>query len=175
MTTLSATALDSGRRHGLHRGLRAILASDERIELAILRIVLGLVILPHGLQKTLGLFGGYGFRGTYGFFTDSMGLPSFVALAVILIESIGALSLVLGFGTRLAALGLGAVMIGAVLTTHVQHGFFMNWFGAQSGEGFEYHVLVLAIVVVLLREGGGSGALDRVIVGRLAAMQALAS
>jgi putative oxidoreductase len=124
------------------------------------RMTLGLVILPHGAQKLLGWFGGYGFRGTMGFFTDTMGLPSPIAFLVIMAEFFGALLLIAGAGTRLAAFGISAVMIGAALTSHLQHGFFMNWFGAQAGEGFEFHLLALALGIPLIIGGGGHWAID---------------
>lgn len=126
----------------------------------ILRLFVGLVIFPHGAQKLLGWFGGYGFAGTMGFFTQTMRLPWLVGVAVILIESLGALALVAGFATRPAALGPIAVMLGATLTSHVQHGFFMNWFGNQQGEGFEFHLLVIAIALVLLIGGAGAFSVD---------------
>ena len=65
--------------------------------------------------------------------------------------------------------GITAVMIGAVLTTHLEHGFFMNWFGAQGGEGFEFHILALALSVPLMLSGGGRHALDTLIARRLRA------
>lgn len=128
--------------------------------LTLQRAVLGAVMLPHGAQKLLGWFGGYGFDGTMKFFTDTMHVPAPLALLAILAESFGALLLIAGLGTRLAALGISAVMLGAVLTTHRQVGFFMNWFGNQSGEGYEYHLLALGLSVSLLIAGGGRFAVD---------------
>jgi putative oxidoreductase len=125
-----------------------------------LRLAVGLVILPHGLQKLAGWFGGFGFKGTMNFFTETMGLPWLVGFLVIVIESFGALALILGFATRLAALGLIAVMAGAIITTHLPVGFFMNWFGNQEGEGFEFHLLVIAMALVLLLSGGGVWSAD---------------
>jgi putative oxidoreductase len=119
------------------------------------------VILPHGLQKTVGAFGGHGFTGTLGFLTEVAGLPWLVAVTVILIESVGALALVAGAASRVAAAGVAAVMLGAVVTTHVQHGFFMNWAGSQTGEGFEYHILALGLAAVVLVAGGGKASIDR--------------
>lgn len=126
----------------------------------ILRLFVGLVIFPHGAQKLLGWFGGYGFAGTMGFFRQTMRLPWLVGVAVILVESLGALALIAGFATRPVALGLIAVMLGATLTSHVQHGFFMNWFGNQQGEGYEFHLLVIAIALVLLIGGAGALSVD---------------
>jgi putative oxidoreductase len=136
------------------------LSTDRARTLLLQRLVLGVVIFPHGAQKLLGWFGGYGFSGTMGFFTDTMHLPAPLAFLIIIGESLGAIGLILGLGTRLAALGIAAVMIGAILTTHMNFGFFMNWFGAQKGEGFEYHLLALALSLPLLVRGGGLLSID---------------
>ncbi len=150
--------------------LDSLLRTDARSSsLLLLRVLLGGVMLPHGLQKTLGLFGGHGFDGTMGFFTGAMGLPAPIAFLVIAIESLGALALVAGLGTRLAAAGTIAVMVGAVATVHAGQGFFMNWTGAQGGEGFEYHLLAVGIGLVVAAKGGGRLAVDSWIRERLAA------
>ena len=127
----------------------------------IVRIAAGLFLMPHGAQKLLGWFGGYGFAGTLGFLTEKVGLPKPLAASVILIEFAAPLLLAAGLGTRFAALGIGAIMIGAIATVHASQGFFMNWSGAQAGEGFEYHLLTLGLVAVLLAQGGGRLSLDR--------------
>jgi putative oxidoreductase len=131
----------------------------------LLRLTLAAVMFPHGLQKTFGAFGGYGWSGTMGFFTKTVGLPTPVAALAILIEFLGPIALVVGFGTRAVALGFLAIMTGAIVTTHAQYGFFMNWFGAQKGEGFEYHLLVIGIALALLVGGAGCCSLDRQIGG----------
>lgn len=141
--------------------------------LFVQRVVLALVMLPHGAQKLLGWFGGYGFHGTMGFFTDTMHIPAPIALLVILGESIGAVMLALGLGTRLSAFGISAIMAGAMLTSHLQHGFFMNWFGNQQGEGIEFHLLALALAVPLLIWGGGRYAMDSLVQRQLAPSPAL--
>jgi putative oxidoreductase len=125
------------------------------------RLVLAAVMFPHGAQKLLGWFGGYGFAGTLGFLTGKIGMPKPLAASVILIEFFAPLFLLVGLGTRLAALGIGAIMIGAIATVHAPNGFFMNWSGSQAGEGFEYHLLALALVGVLLLQGAGRLSLDR--------------
>lgn len=142
--------------------------------LFVQRIALALVMLPHGAQKLLGWFGGYGFSGTMGFFTDTMHIPAPVALLVILGESIGAVTLALGLGTRLSAFGISAIMLGAMLTSHAQHGFFMNWFGNQQGEGIEFHLLALALALPLVIWGGGRHAVDSLVQRRLGASVTLA-
>jgi putative oxidoreductase len=150
--------------------MEALLRTDTNNSmLTVQRAVLGAVMFAHGAQKLFGWFGGYGFDGTMKFFTDTMHLPAPLALLIILGESIGALLLVAGLGTRLAAFGISAIMIGAVLTTHGSAGFFMNWYGAQPGEGFEYHLLALALSAPLLIAGGGRYALDSWVRARLEA------
>lgn len=116
-------------------------------------------MLPHGLQKTLGYFGGYGFSATLDFMTTKAGLPWIVALLVILGESLGALGLIFGALTRFCAFGIFLIMCGAI-TMHWQHGFFMNWSGAQAGEGFEFHLLMLGMSLALMISGGGKWSLD---------------
>jgi putative oxidoreductase len=126
----------------------------------ILRLMLGLVILPHGLQKLFGWFGGSGFTGTMAFFTRTMHIPAPLALLAITTEVLGPLALFIGLLTRPAALGIGIVMVVAALTTHLRNGFFMNWLGKQDGEGFEFHLLAAAIAVVLIITGSGAWSLD---------------
>src|SRR5450432_3584879 len=137
-----------------------IFATDHSKTLFAQRLLLGLVMFPHGAQKMFGWFGGYGFSGTMSYFTGTLHFPALLAVLVILAEGLGSLGLVVGLGTRVAAFGIAANMIGAVLTTHLSVGFFMNWFGKQPGEGFEYHLLALALAVPLIVRGGGAWALD---------------
>lgn len=129
----------------------------------ILRILIGGVMLPHGAQKMFGWFGGYGYKTTMNFFTDSLHLPWIISFAVIFFEFFGAVGLLFGFGSRLWALGLLVIMVGAIKTTNYQHGFFMNWFGNQSGEGYEYHLLVIGICLVILIIGSGRYSVDSLI------------
>jgi putative oxidoreductase len=148
--------------------MKAFLETDTNNSLlAIQRALLGAVMFPHGAQKLLGWFGGYGFDGTMQFFTHTMQFPAVLALLVILAESLGALLLLAGLGTRLAAFGISAVMLGAIVTTHWKVGFFMNWYGNQTGEGYEFHLLALALSVPLLIAGGGRCAVDSWLSSRL--------
>ena len=128
-----------------------------------LRLALGLVILPHGAQKLLGWFGGYGFRGTMGWFTGTMHIPYLFGLLAIIAEFFGPLALLAGLLTRPAALGIAVVMVVAAVTSHRQHGFFMNWFGNQQGEGFEFHILAASMAAVLVLTGAGAWSLDYLI------------
>lgn len=129
----------------------------------ILRLAAGAIMLPHGAQKMLGSFGGYGFSGTMQYFTKTMGLPWLVGFLVIVTEFIGALCLLFGFATKLWAIAFIAVMTGAIITTSYSNGFFMNWFGNQQGEGFEYHLLMIAICISLLLTGCGRFGIDNLL------------
>lgn len=149
--------------------LDRLLSTDRSRTLLVQRLALGLIIFPHGAQKLLGWFGGYGFSGTMGFFTDTMHLPAPLALLIIAAESLGAIGLVLGAGARVAALGIASVMLGAIFTTHIHVGFFMNWFGGQAGEGYEYHLLALALAVPLIVRGAGALSVDGALAERLRA------
>ena len=148
--------------------LETIFTTDASAITLILRLVLGLVIIPHGLQKLFGWVGGYGFKGTMGFLTQTVKLPWIIGLLVILAESFGALGVILGLGTRIGALGILAVMLGATLTVHRPIGFFMNWSGQQKGEGYEYHLLAMAMAVVLILLGGGAWSIDGWLAAHLA-------
>jgi putative oxidoreductase len=127
----------------------------------IARLALGLTIFPHGAQKLLGWFGGYGFSGTMGYFTTQAHLPYIIGLLVILIEFFGSLFLIFGFLSRVAALGFIAVYIGAVATVHAANGFFMNWnMEAMKGEGWEYFILLFGLAIIVLISGGGKASID---------------
>jgi putative oxidoreductase len=141
--------------------------TDTSKSRAFQRLVLAAVMFPHGAQKLFGWFGGYGFEGTMGFLTKSVGLPAPIALLVILAESFGAVALAAGALSRVTALGIASVMVGAMLTGHVSHGFFMNWSGTNGGEGFEYHLLALALCLPLIVKGGGAWSLDSIFARKL--------
>jgi putative oxidoreductase len=146
---------------------RSLFATDKRFSGTILRVLLGIVILPHGAQKLLGWFGGQGFTASMRWFESSLHIPTIFALLAILAESVGAAALIAGFFTRLAALALSVDMLVAVALVHLKNGFFMNWGGTAKGEGFEYHILAVAIGVALMITGGGRWSLDGVIAKKL--------
>ena len=135
--------------------------------LLVVRIAIGLVVAAHGAQKLLGWFGGYGFEGTMGFFTGVIGLPYILSLLIILAESLGMIALVFGLFSRVLSASLILIMVGAIVTTHAEFGFFMNWSGAQDGEGFEFHLLVIALASVVLLNGAGRYSLDAAIKRKL--------
>lgn len=126
----------------------------------ITRFTIGLVILPHGAQKLLGSFGGYGFSGTMNFFTDTVHLPWIIGFMVIIIESIGSVSLLAGFASRIWSALVIVLMTGIIFSSHIPNGFFMNWFGNQKGEGFEFHLLVIGLAIATFITGGGKYSVD---------------
>lgn len=128
------------------------------------RLTIGLILFPHGAQKMLGMFGGYGFTGTMGFFTETMQLPWIIGFFVIIIEFVGALSLMAGFASRIWSALTIVLFIGIILTSHIDNGFFMNWFGNQKGEGYEYHLLIIGLSLVTLLNGSGKYSIDQRIV-----------
>src|SRR6266852_1291298 len=143
--------------------LRSLLVTDDSKATAILRLVLGVVFFAHGAQKLLGWFGGPGFSGSMGLFTGYLHIPAPLAFLAIAAEFFGGLGLILGFLTRIAAFGIAANMVVAIATVHSPFGFFMNWSGTQKGEGFEYHLLVLAMTGFLMLRGAGAFSIDRAI------------
>ena len=143
--------------------IRKLIATDNDIATTILRLVLGVIFFAHGAQKMLGWFGGYGFTGTMGFFTGAMHIPAVFAFLAIAAEFFGGLGLIFGLLTRVAAFGVLCNMIVAVAMVHGRVGFFMNWTGTQKGEGYEYHLLVLAITTFLMIRGAGAASVDRLL------------
>lgn len=141
--------------------VRRLTKTDAGWAITTLRVALGVVMFPHGAQKALGMFGGGGISGTIGFFQNVLGTPAPVTLLVIAAEFFGSIGLIIGLGTRVAAAGILAVMLGAVAMVHAKAGFFMDWGGAMSGEGFEYHLLAMGMAVALMIAGGGRASADR--------------
>jgi putative oxidoreductase len=131
-----------------------------------LRLGLGIVMFPHGMQKLFGWFGGQGLSATYHGMVSGMNIPAILVVLVIIVESFGSLGLIVGCLTRVAALGHLCNMIGAVLLVHLKNGFFMNWSGQSAGEGFEYHLLAIAIALALVIAGGGTASIDQFIAAR---------
>ena len=142
---------------------RKLIATDNDTATTILRLVLGVIFFAHGAQKMLGWFGGYGFTGTMGFFTGTLHIPATFAFLAIAAEFFGGLGLIFGLLTRVASFGVFCNMIVAVAMVHGQFGFWMNWTGAQKGEGYEYHLLLLAASAVLMIRGAGAASVDRLL------------
>ncbi|RYD58436.1 MAG: DoxX family protein [Sphingobacteriales bacterium] len=138
-----------------------IFKTQENWGSTILRVMLGIVLFPHGAQKLLGWFGGFGFTVTMSYFTGTVGLPWIIAFLVIIIEFFGALMLIAGLATRLVSAAVLLLWLGILFTAHLDNGFFMNWFGNQKGEGMEYFLLAIGMSAALIVTGGGSYAADR--------------
>jgi putative oxidoreductase len=136
------------------------------------RVVFAAVMFPHGAQHLVGWFGGYGFGGTYDWMTGTLGIPGVFAATAIVVEFFAPLFLVIGLGGRLAAAGL-AMLLAVAATTHVGSGFFMNWTAvAGRGEGFEYHLLGVALAASVVVHGSGAFSVDRILAGRRALIRA---
>ena len=148
---------------------RKLIATDDDVASLVLRVSLGVVFFPHGAQKVLGWFGGYGLSGTMQGFTQGMGIPTVFAALAIAAEFLGSLGLIVGLLTRVAAFGIAVNMVVAIVLVHGQFGFFMNWFGNQKGEGYEYHLLAIAIAIALMIKGGGKASIDRALTVKQAA------
>ena len=134
---------------------RKIVQTNDDVVMLVLRIMLGVVFIPHGIQKILG------FSGTMQMFTANLHIPLVFAFLAIMAEFLGSWGLITGLLTRVAAFGIAVDMMVAVYMLHWQNGFFMNWFGNQKGEGFEFHILVIAIAIALMIRGGGLWSVDR--------------
>lgn len=157
----------TSQRTSVARPWARLFASSNAASGPILRVGLAVVLWPHGAQKLLGWFGGYGWSGTMGFLTQTIGLPAPLAAGLILLEFFGPLLLLAGVAVRPVALGMIGIMLGAIFSVHAPNGFFMNWFGAQKGEGFEYHLLVIAMALALVVAGAGALSIDRVLAARM--------
>ena len=145
---------------------RLLQTTDDPV-FTVIRLVLGLVFFAHGAQKMLGWFGGYGFSGTLSAFSAS-GMPTPLALLVILTEFFGSVALICGAFARVASGAIALLMMGAIAMVHAHFGFYMNWFGQQKGEGFEYHLLAIGLAVAVLVRGAGSFSVDGLLSKRMA-------
>jgi putative oxidoreductase len=133
-----------------------------------MRLLAGIVFFAHGAQKALGWFGGFGFSGTMGFFTNVQHIPAVFAFLAIMAEFLGGIGLIVGFLARIAAFGITVNMLVAIMLVHRHVGFFMNWGGNQKGEGFEYHLLAIAIMIAIMVRGAGALSIDGALAARSA-------
>lgn len=140
--------------------LEKLIRTERDPSLLALRVMVGFVFFVHGAQKALGWFGGGGFQETMHQF-GQMGLPAPVAFLVIMGEFLGSLGLMAGLLGRVAATGIVLIMLGAIALVHWPHGFFMNWYGQQQGEGFEFHLLAIAAALPIVMKGSGLLSVDR--------------
>src|SRR5271165_301806 len=140
---------------------RKLIATSNDFGPTVARLFLGVVMFAHGAQKMLGWFGGYGFHGTMGFFTQMLHVPAPLAFLAICAEFFGGLGLIVGLLGRVAACGIMMNMLVAIFTVHIHYGFFANWYGQQKGEGIEYHLLAIALALVVMIKGSGALSIDR--------------
>jgi putative oxidoreductase len=135
---------------------RSITHRRTDIALVVLRLVLGSIFIAHGAQK-LFVFGFDGVAGAFG----QMGVPAagFFGPFVALVEFFGGIAVILGLLTRLAALGLGATMLVAILLVHARAGFF-------NPNGIEFPLSLLGIATALVSAGAGRWSVDALIAGR---------
>lgn len=150
-------------RHGtsaVDAAFHRLIATNASWAPTVARLVLGFVMLPHALQKVFGMFGGAGFDGTMKMFEHN-GLPAVAAFLIIAGELLGSIALIIGGLSRIGALAIAIIMAGAIATVHAKVGFWMNWYGSQGGEGFEYHILALGLCAVVLISGAGLFSVDR--------------
>lgn len=145
------------------KALTASLRTNDDFTPLIARLTLGVVMFPHGAQKALGWFGGFGFSGTMHFFTTQMHIPAVLAFCAIAAEFAGSIGLVIGLLSRVCALAIAVNMVVAIVLVHAPNGFFMNWYGNQKGEGFEYHLLALGLALAVVQAGGGRWSVDRML------------
>ena len=143
--------------------IKNLIRTESNYSPFVMRTILGTVLFAHGAQNFLGWFGGQGFTSTMTYLTSSMELPYIVAALVILLQFFGSLFLITGALTRPVALAVAIMFIGMIVTVHVPFGFFMNWFGNQPGEGYEYHLLVLALSSAVLIDGAGIHSVDHML------------
>ena len=137
-----------------------LIDTDGEWVLTIVRVVLGVVIFAHGAQKLLGWYGGPGLSATLRTFRDQLRIPAALTCLAIAAEFFGGLGLIVGLLTRVAALGVAVTIAVALLTVHLKNGLFMNWFGEKQGHGIEYHLLIIALAVLLMVKGAGAFSID---------------
>ena len=130
-------------------------ALSDFAEISI-RIALGALLLPHGLQKLLGWFGGRGLQANTELF-DKLGYtPGWLwGNIVVGTEVIGSILLIIGLWTRPAALAVGIFAFNAIIFTSKRGGFF--W----SNGGSEYSILLLVAALFVLIRGAGPYSVDR--------------
>jgi len=132
--------------------------------LLVARLVLGVLFALHGSQKIFAWPPpGHTFNETMAAFTEKMGIPAPLAFLAIAAEFGGGIGLILGFLGRIDALGIICVMAVAIAKVHYANGLFMNWTGKQPGEGYEYHLLAIAVALVILVKGSGALSIDRLL------------
>jgi putative oxidoreductase len=139
--------------------IEKLLHTDPDYAWTFLRIIAGLIIFPYGMQKLFPWFGGWGIKKTLRQLTLKK-IPTFIAWLIIIGQSFGSIALVAGFLGRIAAGGLFIIFTGALIV-HLPDGWAMNWFGEKKGEGIEYFVMLLSLLLIVIVRGSGAMSIDR--------------
>jgi putative oxidoreductase len=140
-----------------------LLSTDSDWTLTLIRIILGIVFFAHGSQKLLGWFGGPGLKETLRTMHKHLGLPIPLAFLSVATEFFGGLGLIAGLLSRVAAIGIAAIMLAARVSVHGRYGLFLDWFGNRKGHGYEYHLLAIALAAAIVVKGSGAMSLDRLL------------
>ncbi|KMM39163.1 DoxX family protein [Guptibacillus hwajinpoensis] len=119
--------------------------------LLVARVVLGIIMLAHGIQKWMGI------EGVVGMFEDMIGLPGFLAYVTAAVELVGGLALIIGFKVRIASILIGIIMIGAMVTVKIP---MVGFFGNGQMAGWEYDLSLLALAVLLSLSGSQLFSID---------------
>lgn len=122
--------------------------------LLALRLALGLIFFLHGWEKLFG--GGLSFVSQM---LEMVGwaFPAWLLLGVALVELVGGLALILGYGSRLAALVLAVEMVVVVVLFHARQGFFIDTVpSAPLAYGFEFHVALVGGLICIALAGPGT-------------------
>jgi putative oxidoreductase len=137
--------------------IEKLLHTDSDYPWTFLRVIAGLIVFPYGMQKLFGWFGGRNRRHPErpGFSQDS----EKHCMADHRRQSFGSIALIAGFFGRIAAGGLFIIFTGALIV-HLPDGWTMNWFGEKKGEGIEYHIMLLALLLIVIVRGSGAMSID---------------
>lgn len=131
-------------------------AKQHDYALLVLRLIGGLTLLFYGSQKMMGAFGGKGFTATISMFEQGMGIPPPLAICAIFAEFFGALGLVFGFLSRIAAFGAMTTML---VATYVHTKDFTILDPAKVKD-LTYPLLMAAIFAAILIAGAGKISVD---------------
>jgi putative oxidoreductase len=139
--------------------MKYVLKTGHDITGLVLRLTVAIVLFPHGAQKLLGWWNGFGYENSMQYFTQTVGLPSIIGWLVIMIEFFGPILLLVGFASRIWAFIILIVMAGIIIKVQCQY-FFMNWFGNQPGEGMEFFLLMIGLCLGIIANGSGKLSVD---------------
>jgi putative oxidoreductase len=141
--------------------IRKLMVTSATFATIPIRLGLAAVMIAHGSQKVLGLWGGPGFKTfTSGTTPFNFMKPAWLWLgAAALSELVGGVLVGLGFLTRVGAFFIACTMLAAVIGVHWSNGFF------SANRGYEYPLTLLSIALSLLIAGGGQASVDKALSG----------